>query len=370
MKIPAIPQPRDFNPLTDRRPQDFGINYPLLLVNLFARAQRTLGVLPALTYPRAGDGNHWVAKNLQDPVAQAQAFPFGYWKGTEGTWYVDATRGLALTLRQAGQIQFLYHFFRRNAPGKVQATWFHTHCGGLVGQIGGKPICLIDYETGDGVSNGVGNVAFQDLCDELHTLGYLVGLYTSPSLAQQFGLNAQWVNLYVDFFIIAEYHPGNTPTKPSEWDSQKLMAHQEGVLGLHSWVQPMPGIIPQFDANFLLWSLAQLENFTGQKWEGNVPPPGDDDMKEVQCVTLGSYLNLRSNHNASAIDVGNFFKGVKAQCFPAHTFVKKPDFPNKEIWLLIILADGTVGWVAAWHPTIKTPAGEQYEAVIFTVPAV
>lgn len=94
------------------------------------------------------------------------------------------------------------------------------------------------------------------------------------------------------------------------------------------------------------------------------PPPGDDMTQPIQCVTLGAFLNTRAQPLASAVDTGNFNKNEEAVCFPAQTFVKKADLPNKEIWRLVLKADGTVGWAAEWHPTIKNAAGQQYAAII------
>jgi hypothetical protein len=88
----------------------------------------------------------------------------------------------------------------------------------------------------------------------------------------------------------------------------------------------------------------------------------------IKCVTLGAYINTRAQPSANAVDTGNFNKNEEAVCFPEKTFVKKADLPNKEIWRLVLKADGTVGWAAEWHPTIKNAAGQQYAAIVDLAP--
>lgn len=94
------------------------------------------------------------------------------------------------------------------------------------------------------------------------------------------------------------------------------------------------------------------------------PPTGDDDVKNCKNVALTDWLNIRVKPTANSLDVGNFYKNQTCQYFPALTKVVKPDLPNKEIWRLCVQPDGTAGWVAEWHPTIKNAQGQQYQAVI------
>lgn len=338
----------DFNPSL-RNPGDFGYSVVRdALHNVF----QAFSLTTPLTYPRALDTSHWTCENIQDWQAVAQTIVLQYNKSTEGYSFQDIDSQLAtLEGKTAGLISLFYHFFRRNLNGTSQWNYFKNKTENLILQIGGNKIAIIDMETTDGVPNSSGNLNFKLFCNSAHADGYKVGLYVNPAQWVSFGLGS-WVNEFVDFYIIAHWQAGNNPDRPAGIDPAKIAMQQEGVLGLHSWIQPIPGLIPQMDANLLLWPLAQWETFTGQKYTpgGIEPPPPDPEpigefMYTADVIYLApgtTYRNMRSKPDSIApdigIDVGDVV--ITDKKLPVYEVLE-----NSEGTWLHLKKGNTVGWV-------------------------
>lgn len=300
---PPVP---DFNP-ANRNPRRFGyVPGSNLLHQLLS--EKGLRLRTPLTYPRAIDSSHWSIDNIQNFPQVAETICLFYTKSTEGNYYQDIDSQLgALEAKAAGMITLYFHFFRRNIDGKLQFNYFKSKTENLITQIGGKKIVIVDMETLDGVGNTVGNNNFKAFCNEAHAAGYLVGLYVNPADWVLFGLGS-WVNLYVEFYILAHWKSGNNPTKPTGMDAAKVAMQQEGVYNLHSWIQPIPGLVPQMDANLLLWPLAQWETFSGQKYEP-FKPPAPPPAPGVLMFTNPNQINIRSSPETTPTnDVGDLPK--------------------------------------------------------------
>lgn len=301
----------DFNP-ANRNPAQFGYS-PVreALYRVWHTLRLTSILTPALSYPRGIDSSHWTIENIKDYKQVAETIVLFYTKSTEGNYYTDAaSQAGALQAKAAGMITLFFHFIRRNIDGKSQFNYFKSKTAALIAQIGGQKIVIIDMETVDGVSNLVGNGNFKGFANDAHADGYKVGLYVNPAQWVSFGLGS-WVNNYIDFYILAHWQPGNNPDKPPGIDVSKIAIQQEGVLGLHIWVQPIPGLVEQMDANLLLWPLAQWETFTGQKYSpGNpIPPPVGEPI--VKFIVKGE-MNYRSSPaviNSPTNDIGDFEGG-------------------------------------------------------------
>lgn len=282
----------DFNP-ANRNPAQFGYS-PVrdALYRVWHTLRLTSILTPALSYPRVIDSSHWTIENIKDYKQVAETIVLFYTKSTEGNYYTDAaSQAGALQAKAAGMITLFFHFIRRNIDGKSQFNYFKSKTAALIAQIGGQKIVIIDMETVDGVSNLVGNGNFKGFANDAHADGYKVGLYVNPAQWVSFGLGA-WVNAYIDFYILAHWKPGNNPDKPPGIDFAKIAMQQEGVLGLHSWIQPIPGLVEQMDANLLLWLLAQWETFTGQKYSpGNPIPPPDPDPTPTGDEPIMQFIN-------------------------------------------------------------------------------
>lgn len=304
------PPGTDFNPAT-RDPSSFGYS-PVR--DALHNVSRFLGMAAPLPYPRAIDSSHWTIANVKDWKQVAASIALFYTKSTEGVSYqdVDSQQG-ALAAKAAGLITLFFAFFRRHLNGTAQFTYFQAKTEPLITQIGGAKIVIIDMETSDGVGNVTGNNNFKLFATAAQAAGYKVGLYINPASWSAFGLGA-WVNLYVDFYILAAWKPGNAPGLPNGMAAAKLAMQQEGVLGLHSWVAPIPGLEPQMDANLLLWPLAQWETFTGQKYSPGVQPPdpvppiGETPVK----FKVKGEMNYRSSPaviTSPSNDIGDFEGG-------------------------------------------------------------
>lgn len=269
---PRVPAPPDFNP-AERNPAHFGYS---ALRETYQSFVRLLGLAEVLDYLRAIDSSHWTLKNVKDWPLVAQTIALFYTKSTEGVSFTDTeSQQGAVAAKAAGIITLFFHFFRRNLSGSLQFIYFQQNTEPLILQIGGAKTVIIDMETQDGVSTIIGNNNFKAFANEAHAAGYKVGLYVNPAQWVSFGLGA-WVNLYIDFYIIAHWKSGNSPAHPNGIDAAKIAMQQEGVLGLHSWIEPIPGLVPQMDANILLWTIAQWETLTGQKWNPFPPIPPVD----------------------------------------------------------------------------------------------
>lgn len=306
---PRVPTPTDFNP-AERDPRQFGYSS---VQTAFYNVRDFLQLTTPLPYPRAIDSSHWTIENIKDWLLVAQSIALFYTKSTEGNYYTDLeSQQGAVAAKAAGLIALFFHFFRRNLNGTAQFNFFKTKTAALINQIGGAKIVICDMETSDSVSNIVGNNNFKLFCNDAHAAGYKVGLYVNPAQWVSFGLGA-WVNLYVDFYLLAHWQPGNNPTLPPGLDPTKLAMQQEGVLDLHSWIQPIPGLVPQMDANILLWTIAQMETFTGQTYTpGNPAPPvdpppiGDDPP---MTFTNPNELNIRKTAHNNLPKVGTLPDG-------------------------------------------------------------
>lgn len=289
------PLPTDFNPAT-RDPARFGYDEQ---ASRATREALDMGDLAPLPNPRGVDGNHWVEDNILDPVALALACPWNYWKLTQGIGFLDSSHPILIALKAAGaKVIFYYHFFDPGVSGVLQWNWFKQKYDPLHAQIGGKKIILVDYETGKDNDN------FKILCDLARQDGFLVGLYINPSDWVTYGLGS-WVNGYVDFYILAHWKPGDSPTMPPGIDPEKVMAQQEGVWDAQEHVQDIPGAKPQLDANLLLWTMDKLIAFTGQG--ASAPPPSGDFMVKFK---VKNKMNIRALPKISSGDIGDIAAGT------------------------------------------------------------
>ncbi len=340
-----LPPLTDFDP-RQRAPERFGANR---LDAAFYALGRRLKLYSPLPYPRGIDGNHWVQENILEPGPLAAAIPWGYWKLTDGLTFVDGSASLGLTLKQAGmEVMLYYHFFRRNLPGKQQAQFFDTQHGPLFPTLGGKKVCIIDYETDEGVSNATGKINFKELCNELHARGYLVVLYINNADWAAFEMGT-WVEPYVNAYLIAHWKPNNSPTIPAGIDPAKVLGQQEGVWGLQAHVLPVPGAKPQLDCNLLLWSMAQLKTFTGQA--GVIPPPTPDDPP-LPALAKGLIAGLKVRSRPTTGESNQVGSLALNELVTAYA-VK--EVTPQEKWVLIRRQDDRAGWAAMKHPTLTGP---------------
>lgn len=296
----------DFNPALRNRTH-FGYSTTR---DIAYRVNKVFGRVLQLWYGRGIDSSHWTIENIQDYNLVAKTCALFYTKSTEGNSYTDtASQAGALKAKAAGMITLFFHFFRRNLAGNAQFAYFQSKTEALLNEIGGVKVVIVDMETLDNVGNTTGNNNFKLFCNNAHAAGYKVGLYTSAYYWAMMGLGA-WTNDYVDFYLLAEWKPDNNATPPAGMDPEKLAVQQEGYLDAHAWIAPIPGLVPEMDANLILWPVSALEALTGQQWTPGITPPPDPEPTGELLMQFKAKLtyNIRSGPGTGYPDIGDLAK--------------------------------------------------------------
>lgn len=258
-----------------------------------------------------------------------------------------------------GMIVGVYHVTKPSLSASSQWVWVLACLNGKV-----PDFFVLDNELSDGKSPAEISAVIETLTNLAknyfgqYPVQYLRGEWWNTNTVSKavFALCPLWIARYTGL-----PHPWNdAPSlRPRDWQDYTLWQYSADGNGEGAYFGVGSDDVDKNKSRY-----ANLEATLVALSITPPPPAGENEMtKPCQCVCFGSWINLRAQPNANAVDAGNFNKNEFAQYFPAFTKVIKPDLPNKEIWLLILKNDGTVGWAAQWHASIKNPSGQQYEAI-------
>lgn len=279
----------DFNPNTRLSSENIG-NFEIP-VNSFSRFVRTL-TAPSGDTIRGLDLSHWNADEKIDfPTLKANGIDFVILKATEHTSFVDSTfQYKSVEALAAGIIVMPYHFFRGNYSGTAQAR----HCvdtlqaTGFLDAIEYVPIIWADVETTDGVSQSTRRNRLQIFLQEVETLGFQGGVYSSPSLWNSLIGSVSWVANYWQW--VAHWTSASAPTLPYNWTREKCIVWQNGIYPTHSWVEPVIGTTTTVDHNYLYGTLEYLKEIL--KFPTTPPPPNGDCVCEEELARLEEEMNF------------------------------------------------------------------------------
>lgn len=215
-------------------------------------------------------------------------------KATEGVNIIDNM----FTTHWQGAVShapvMVYHFFRSNLSGAQQADFLLQTIEPLR-QVQGSTVVWLDIETPDNVSNSTRiNRVKSFLATVEAEMPGRVGVYSSPylwsSLMTINGMAPAWINLYWQW--PAHWTSASSPSLPMGWTFDRVKVWQYGIWDNHSWVEAMPGIGPDVDANRGYFSSREaLSDFVGINPAPPDPPlPGLCDCSD-QLAALQAQLD-------------------------------------------------------------------------------
>lgn len=198
----------------------------------------------------------------------------------------------------------VYHFFRSNIDGVLQANKIWEVLQGLIDRLGFVPLILLDVESTDGISNDVRLARLKQCIDKLNALilartGQVerVGIYSSPGFADaSLTPTPAWLKSTVVgsriWQWVAHYIDAPLPTQPKNWPVINRVGWQNGIAGKHSHVAyPVPGFGEmQVDHNIAFLSADDFALLMG--FSPSLPPPGQ--TSGLVFIVTADALNIRT----------------------------------------------------------------------------
>lgn len=260
-----------FNPTT-RDPRFFETPYSSTWDKVIAFAARTLAVTPPVV--PVLDLHPDYQPNVDFKKLKADGFGAVIVKLTEANWVVDGSHEYCYRAQDADLAVMVYHFFRSNVSGQLQANTHLFELYKIVERLLYKPPTWADVETPDNVSvnTRVGNLLnYLEVTNDYRARS---GFYSSPYLWQQLIGNTSWAPNYDGW--VAHWTSASSPTLPIGWVSPMLKLWQIGVSGKHSWVPLVPAVTTNVDYNYFFGTQNELRAYCGVV----EPIPPDDDLQE------------------------------------------------------------------------------------------